>query len=101
MSVQVNVVAREIVAILTEGTLCDPEMLTCQSGPNHVMALFECAATSKSSDTCFGACLIDVATGQMIVGQWYGNVTTLILCFMHGEIDQVCNASENGDDLQG
>eukprot|EP00884_Botryococcus_braunii_P001653 jgi/Botrbrau1/11489/Bobra.0360s0015.2 len=67
---KVNVVAREIVAVLTLGTLCDPEMLTCQSGANHIMALFESDAATKAGNTCFGTCLVDVATGEMMVGQW-------------------------------
>jgi DNA mismatch repair protein MSH6 len=70
---QVNVVAREIVAVLTKGTLCDPEMLAGQADPNYVMALHQSAAVSASGCTDFGTCLVDVATGQMIIGQWYAN----------------------------
>lgn len=72
MSAQVNVVAREIVAVLTKGTLCDPEMLTCQSEPNYILALYQDMAKARSDMNLFGACLVDVATGQVLVGQWYG-----------------------------
>lgn len=77
---QANVVAREIVAVLTKGTLSDPEMLTCQSEPNYILALFQDMAKAQSGMNLFGACLVDVATGQIVVGQWYGLLSPLRAC---------------------
>jgi DNA mismatch repair protein MSH6 len=68
------VVNREMVAVLTKGTLSDPEMLTCQGEASYLLTLLEVPLPGNTPDapgrTRFGACMVDVATGHMMIGQW-------------------------------
>ncbi|KAL4857543.1 DNA mismatch repair protein 6 [Chlorella vulgaris] len=75
-----SVVQREKVAVLTRGTLTDAEMLSSQPEASYLLALAELpvpaalAAASEASGAppavWVGACAVDVATGQMLLGQW-------------------------------
>ena len=87
---QANVVRRERVAVLTRGTLADPDMLSSQHEASYVMALTEMHvdhppaqdrppagassdqqdAAQASGEPTLGACAVDVSTGRILVGQW-------------------------------
>ncbi|EFN52031.1 hypothetical protein CHLNCDRAFT_139631 [Chlorella variabilis] len=74
------VVRREKVAVLTQGTLTDAEMVAAQPEAAYLLALAElpvpdalmAAAEHSGAPPCVwvGACAVDAATGQMLVGQW-------------------------------
>lgn len=71
MALQVGVVNREMVAVLTKGTLTDPEMLQSHSDASYIVALQEEPTAEQHQDQPFiGLCAVDCATGQMLVGSW-------------------------------
>lgn len=86
-----NVVRREKVAVLTRGTLTDAEMMGAVPDAQYLMAVAEVPLPEEESeknamevdgdqDTAagggsrdkvwIGAAAVDVATGQLLVGQW-------------------------------
>lgn len=67
---QVGVVNREMVAVLTIGTLTDPDMLRSHADASYVFSLTEAPAKSRSEPPTLGACAVDCATGQLLVGSW-------------------------------
>ena len=88
---KVNVVNRDVVSVLTIGTLTDPEMLSSSPDAANVLVLVEfsppkndenaAAAGNNINDaddndddatatTILGACCFDAATGRVSVGGW-------------------------------
>ena len=71
---QSNVVRREVVAILTSGTLTDPDMLRAQ--PEAAFALSLCerplppVAAGAPAQVLLSACYCDCASNTLILGQW-------------------------------
>ena len=66
---QATVVNRALVAVLTKGTLSDPDMLHTQPQAQQLLALVE--LPGRCHGTCtIGACAVDVASGHMQIGQW-------------------------------
>ena len=80
-------VNRELVAVLTQATLTDPEMLQAQPDAAYLMAITEqelpsSAQTSQdgtqnakeqhdeSKSVRIGLCAVDVATARVVLGQW-------------------------------
>jgi hypothetical protein len=72
--VQCNVVRREAVAILTAGTLTDPDMLGSQPEAAHVLSLWERPlpppAPGAPAGALLGACYVDCASNTFLLGQW-------------------------------
>ena len=60
-----------MVAVLTKGTLTDPEMLQSHSDASYIVALTE-VATAQTNQPIVGLCAVDCATGQMLLGSWWG-----------------------------
>ncbi|KAK9807187.1 hypothetical protein WJX73_005617 [Symbiochloris irregularis] len=74
---KVNVVNRELVAVLTQGTLSDPDMLRSHPDASYLLALLETPAPEhdggpqpEAGGTLLAACAVDVASGHMLIGQW-------------------------------
>jgi DNA mismatch repair protein MSH6 len=73
---QETVVRRAVVAVLTRGTLSDPAMLQSQPDPAWLLALAEApaaggAAQAGADDRVqIGACFLDAASGQLLLGEW-------------------------------
>ena len=72
-------VSRELVAVLTRGTLTDAEMLASTPDASYLMAITEGPpAGPRAADSIdvepvtIGVCAVDAATGQMLLGQWCG-----------------------------
>ena len=60
-----------MVAVLTKGTLTDPEMLASHSDASYIVALQEVPAAEHQPDhPLIGLCAVDCATGQMLLGSW-------------------------------
>ncbi|CAL8470971.1 g10513 [Coccomyxa elongata] len=74
-----NVVRREVVAILTSGTLSDPDMLRAQPEAAYVLSLWERPAPPVALGgpprTLLGACYTDCASNTLTLGQWHDDVT--------------------------
>ena len=79
---------RELVAVLTQATLTDPEMLQAQPDAAYLLSITEqelpAAAQTDTADAqhppsqgltakCvrIGVCAVDVATARILLGQWY------------------------------
>ena len=62
---------REICAVITKGTLTDGEMLSANPDASYLFAVSEgCQASGKQhDDRVYGVCVVDVATGKIIIGQ--------------------------------
>lgn len=68
---QESVVRRAVVAVLTRGTLSDLAMLQSQPDPAWLLALAEQPTGPSSQDSVrIGACFLDAASGQLLVGEW-------------------------------
>ena len=76
---QSTVVNRELVAVLTRGTLTDAEMLQSTPDAAYLLAITEGPpppAGPRDLDSIdaepvvIGVCAVDAATGQMLLGQW-------------------------------
>ncbi|GMH33654.1 hypothetical protein BSKO_01488 [Bryopsis sp. KO-2023] len=67
-----HVVRREKVAVLTKGTLRDAQMVQSHPDPAYLMAVIEIAPTANDFDhtKLLGICAVDVASTQMMVGQF-------------------------------
>ena len=70
-----TVVNREMVAVLTTGTMTDAEMLQSHPDASYLMAITESAvpASADSIDAepvTIGVCAVDAATGHIVLGQW-------------------------------
>ncbi|EIE20176.1 hypothetical protein COCSUDRAFT_18682, partial [Coccomyxa subellipsoidea C-169] len=74
-----NVVRREVVAILTTGTLADPDMLRTQPEAAYVLSLWERPAPPVAPGgpqrTLLGACYADCASNTLTLGQWHDDLT--------------------------
>ena len=83
-----KVVNRELVAVLTQATLTDPEMLQAQPDATYLLSITEqqlpaslpANAADAEGVSCQGAtakavrvgvCAVDVATARILLGQWY------------------------------
>jgi len=60
-----------MVAVLTQGTLTDPEMLRSHADASYVLSIAEQPAKELSGQPSIGVCAVDCATGQILVGNWY------------------------------
>jgi hypothetical protein len=73
---QETVVRRAVVAVLTRGTLSDPAMLQSQPDPAWLLALAEAPAADGAAQrgaddrVQIGACFLDAASGQLLMGEW-------------------------------
>ena len=71
---QSNVVRREVVAILTSGTLTDPDMLKAQPEAAYVLSLCERplppVAAGAPAQVLLSACYCDCASNTLVLGQW-------------------------------
>lgn len=83
-------VNRDLVAVLTQATLTDAEMLQAQPDAAYVLSITEQeldtassaageqqpAATAglASKHVRIGICAVDVASARFILGQWYESV---------------------------
>jgi len=67
---QAGVVNREMVAVLTQGTLTDPEMLRSHADASYVLSIAEQPNKEVSGQPSIGVCAVDCATGQILVGSW-------------------------------
>lgn len=74
-------VNRELVAVLTQATLTDPEMLQAQPDAAYLLSITEQelpaapqtdAASQGLTAKCvrIGVCAVDVATARILLGQW-------------------------------
>ena len=80
-------VNRELVAVLTQATLTDPEMLQAQPDAAYLMSITEQelpSSTQTAQDSLqdtnqqrdggksvrIGLCAVDVATARVVLGQW-------------------------------
>ena len=68
-------VNREMVAVLTSGTMTDAEMLQSHPDASYLMAITESALppgpdSIDAAPVTIGVCAVDAATGQMLLGQW-------------------------------
>lgn len=74
LGMQCNVVRREVVAILTAGTVTDPDMLQSHPEAAYVLSLWERplprVAPGTPPETLVGACYCDCASNTIIFGQW-------------------------------
>jgi DNA mismatch repair protein MSH6 len=68
-----------MVAVLTQGTLTDPEMLRSHADASYVLSIAEQPAKELSGQPSIGVCAVDCATGQILVGNWY-DFMSQILC---------------------
>lgn len=63
-----------MVAILTSGTLTDPDMLRAQPEAAYVLSLCERAlppvAAGAPAETLLSACYCDCASNTLVLGQW-------------------------------
>ena len=83
-----KVVNRELVAVLTQATLTDPEMLQAQPDAAYLLSITEQellpSAEARATDAGaeptqgvtaktvrIGVCAVDVATARILLGQWY------------------------------
>ena len=67
---QAGVVRRELVAVLTQGTLSEPDMLRTHPQAQHLLALVELPGSGSQTSCTLGACAVDVASGHLYIGQW-------------------------------
>lgn len=70
-----SVVRRECVAVLTKGTLYEPEMLAASPDASFLLAIYERALEAAEREGApevveLACCACDVATGQLLLGQW-------------------------------
>eukprot|EP00775_Hariotina_reticulata_P005636 gene5636-5875_t len=67
----INVVDRQAVAVLSRGTLLDPEMVLAHPDAAYVLAVVEVADAGSGHDAPFiGVAALDAAAGQILVGSW-------------------------------
>ena len=79
---QIKVVNRELVAVLTQATLTDAEMLQAQPDAAYLLSITEqqIAQAGEQQDGAqqgpngksvrIGVCAVDVATARILLGQW-------------------------------
>lgn len=70
MTSRIQVVKREICAILTKGTLTDGEMLSASPGTSYLFAITEIVNVKDRTST-IGMCALDASTGRFLLGQVY------------------------------
>lgn len=79
-TMQETVVQRAVVAVLTRGTISDPAMMRSQPDPAWLLALSERPAESCGAECVnIGACFMDAASGQLILGEWCAPAVLLSL----------------------
>lgn len=66
-----QVVKREICAVITKGTLTDGEMLSANPEASYLMAVTESCQTlaDQKAERTLGVCLVDAATSRITLGQ--------------------------------
>ncbi len=86
---QATVVNRELVAVLTRGTLTDAEMLQSTPDAAYLLAITEgppAAGGPRNSvdaePVVIGVCAVDAATGHMLLGQW---CAVALICLLAGQ----------------
>ena len=86
VSLQIKVVNRDLVAVLTQATLTDAEMLQAQPDAVYILSITEQKLDTASSavgkphaaetvgsagkHVRIGICAVDVASARFILGQW-------------------------------
>ena len=83
-AVQIKVVNRELVAVLTQATLTDAEMLQAQPDAAYLLSITEQQIAKaepgqeeygtqqglNGKSVRIGICAVDVATARILLGQW-------------------------------
>lgn len=79
-----QVVKREVCAVVTRGTLTEGEMLSANPDASYLMAVTENSQNlaNQNAERIFGVCVVDVATSRVILGQvgLYSMIFCLCLC---------------------
>ena len=80
-----------MVAILTSGTLTDPDMLRAQPEAAYVLSLHEQAlppvAAGAPPEVLLSACYCDCASNTLILGQWWVfPICTALSCTLHSAL---------------
>ncbi|TKY61722.1 DNA mismatch repair protein MSH6 [Spatholobus suberectus] len=86
-----KVVRREICAVVTKGTLMDGELLSANPEAAYLMALTEHHENHPNEilEHIYGVCIVDVATGRVILGQFKDDLECSALCCILSEIRPV------------
>ncbi|KAJ9547738.1 hypothetical protein OSB04_020281 [Centaurea solstitialis] len=86
-----KVVKREICAVITKGTLTDGEMLSAYPDASYLFAVSEgCQASGKQhDDRVYGVCVVDVATGNIIIGQFVDDLECSVLSCLLSQLRPV------------
>lgn len=67
----VQVVKREICAVVTKGTLTEGEMLSANPEASYIMSVNESCplSSNKEEERHYGVCIVDITTSRVIIGQ--------------------------------
>ncbi|KAG8389557.1 hypothetical protein BUALT_Bualt02G0241600 [Buddleja alternifolia] len=86
-----KVVKREICAVVTKGTLTEGEMLSTNPDASYLMAVTESCqiSTSQQGMHKFGICVVDIATSNIILGQFKDDADCSSLCCLLSELRPV------------
>ncbi|XP_024965615.1 DNA mismatch repair protein MSH6 isoform X2 [Cynara cardunculus var. scolymus] len=86
-----KVVKREICAVITKGTLTDGEMLSANPDASYLFAVSECYQPSgkQHDDRVYGVCVVDVATGKIIIGQFEDDLECSVLSCLLSQLRPV------------
>lgn len=77
-----QVVKREVCAVVTKGTLTEGEMLSANPDASYLMAVTETSQNlaNQNGERIFGVCVVDVATSRVILGQVGSKYVIFCLC---------------------
>ncbi|KAJ4838664.1 DNA mismatch repair protein msh6 [Turnera subulata] len=86
-----KVVKREICAVVTKGTLTEGELLTANPDASYLMAITEISQNdaAQTYERIYGVCVVDVATGRIILGQFGDDAECSSLCSLLAELRPV------------
>ncbi|XP_073149982.1 DNA mismatch repair protein MSH6 isoform X2 [Henckelia pumila] len=86
-----KVVKRDICAVVTKGTLTEGEILSTTPEASYLMAVTESCQTSTNQRGAhiFGVCVVDVATSNIILGQFRDDSDCSSLCSLLSELRPV------------
>lgn len=86
-----KVVKRDICAVVTKGTLTEGEILSTTPDASYLMAVTESCQISASHRGVhiFGVCVVDVATSNIILGQFRDDSDCSSLCSLLSELRPV------------
>lgn len=86
-----KVVKRDICAVVTKGTLTEGEILSTTPDASYLMAVTESCQISANQRGVhiFGVCVVDVATSNIILGQFMDDSDCSSLCSLLSELRPV------------